>query len=152
MDSHFFCRCNHEESSLKGSQAFVTCFLNSSHLTQLAMNGASRFLENLCCAWTCPWVKSCLEHSEGYRFLLLVVWKSNSWFGQMTEGRWCRIKQINTRVPSSCWRSAPHFPCSQAFLLQLPLTLWTVVLSSGKGVPDQQNMAFAGDSITRSVL
>lgn len=41
-----------------------------------------------------------------------------------------QTNQPPTKVPSSCWRSAPHFPCSQTFLLQLPLTRWTVVFSS----------------------
>lgn len=59
------------------------------------MRGAFRFLEDLNSAWTCSKVKSCLEQTEGYGFLLLVLWKPDSWFGQMTEGSWSGIKQIS---------------------------------------------------------
>lgn len=77
-------------------------------LELFSMHGAFRFLEDLGCARTCPWVKSCLEHSEGYGFLLLVVWKSDSWFGQMTEGCRCGIKQINR--PRRCRAAAGDVP------------------------------------------
>lgn len=79
------------------------------------MRGAFRFLEDLNSAWTCPKVKSCLEQTEGYRFLLLV---------SLTAGldRWLRA------VEAGWNKSAPPRMCQTA-TGEVPLNFQVLKLS-----------------------
>lgn len=70
-------------------------------------------VEDLGCAGTCLWVRSCSEQFGGYRFLFVVVWNSDSWFGRMNED-WCKIKQINhLKVKAQQLLEESSFPPSQ---------------------------------------